>query len=326
MTSRMPRTSRAGWLIASLLALPCLPAVARAGDRPKVVVAKGHEASAWNRFSELRDRYRGHHLPPGAAAEQFRALAEELKGSDAEPYARLYQAACHFRAREYERAISELERLKKEFASHYLCRKVSAAEPLVDEYLALTRCHVEWLREHPVDLERPKPDDRVVAVFETSEGRFTIGFFPEHAPKHVENFLRLVREKKLDKTFVFHVYPDFWIKAGDTDAVDPSDKSLWGQGGVPYDLEPEPSKLSCIRGSVVQERPFGPKTHGYPDHGSQFIICVTNPTFLDGSATVFGEVLEGMEVVEAISRIPYEPLKLFPKVDVRIESVTLVEK
>ncbi|MBI1849238.1 MAG: peptidylprolyl isomerase [Planctomycetes bacterium] len=314
-------------LVGSVCAPVCVLATFRAADDiPSPRVATGDEAVLWQQFAEIKDKIRSYRLSADQACSELSALAVKSKGTALEPYARLTLSTTLFTACEYAHALAELESIRKDFPNHYLCQPQATLGSLIDQDIELCRSQVEWLKGHPIDLSRPKPDDDEVAIVETSEGSFKIGFFKAFAPKHVERFKELANNHKFDGTYVFHVFPDFWVRMGDLQATDPNDKSLWGASEMPDTLAPEPSKLLCIRGSVLQERPFGPNTQGLPDHGSQFNLCLANPSFLDGVSTVFGEIIEGLDVVESISRIPYDPLKLTPQRDVQVKSVTIAHR
>jgi peptidyl-prolyl cis-trans isomerase B (cyclophilin B) len=328
MTTRSHR-SISTVLFALLLASGALgmrAAVARADDFPKPRIASGAEADAWREYVDIREKVRAYRLPPDQAAVAFDALGKKAAGLPIDPFVRLSRATSLFAASSYSDALSVLESIKKDYPTHALCRPQGALESVVDQNIGFCRCQIDSLKSHPVDLSRPAPDDDEIAVVETSEGVFKLGFFSQLAPNHVKNFKNLAREHKFDGTYVIHVYPDFWVRAGDLQATDPKDKSLWGATDAPYSMAPEPSKLLCVRGSVVQDRPFGPNTQGMNDHGSDFNICLANPSFLDGIGTVFAEVIEGLDVVESISRLPVEPLKLYPQKDVQIRTVTIVRR
>ncbi len=321
--SRGYRARFMAWIAPFLLSVPTLAVHAEPANKPGPVVASGEEAALWDRFMGTRELFRLSRLSASQALAEFEALLKQCRTTQLEAFVRLYIGTCLFRMCDYERSLAALEELKRDFPDHYVCRRLEPLDSIVDTNIDICRKQMSWIKEHPVDLTRPKPNDDVIAEVDTSEGKFVLGFFKDLAPKHVQNFLRLAEEGKFNNTYVFHVFHDFWIKFGDTQATNPADKSAWSQGGVTYNLTPEPSKLSCIRGSLVQERPFGPGTQGQPDHGSQMSICVAYPTFLDGEATVFGEVIEGMDVVEAISRVEVESSNLIPAKDVLIRSVTI---
>jgi peptidyl-prolyl cis-trans isomerase A (cyclophilin A) len=161
------------------------------------------------------------------------------------------------------------------------------------------------------------------AVFKTSEGTIKAKLFDQEAPETVKNFIELAegskewnsRSKKGDKLYdgtIFHrVIPDFMIQGGD-----PEGNGMGGPGykfgdetkGSPHSFK-QPGKLAMANS--------GPNTNG-----SQFFITVTDTSWLTGKHTIFGEVTEGYDVVEKISKVPRDSMDR-PKKPVVLESVTI---
>ncbi len=134
-----------------------------------------------------------------------------------------------------------------------------------------------------------------IAVIDTRHGKIKIKFFPDIAPKHVENFKKLAKEGFYDGTSFHRVIPGFMIQGGDPMSKAPNDRSLHGTGGPGYTVDAEFSNKSHKRGIVSMARSADPNSAG-----SQFFICVADSTFLDGQYTVFAEVTDGMDVVDKI--------------------------
>jgi len=149
------------------------------------------------------------------------------------------------------------------------------------------------------------------AVFNTSEGNIVCRLFEKDAPKTVANFVELAegkrewthpstRKKSKDRLYdgtIFHrVISDFMIQGGDPEGT--------GRGGPGYQFEDEtkgsphkfdkPGKLAMANA--------GPNTNG-----SQFFITVAATTWLTGKHTIFGEVVEGQDVVNKITAVPRGP-------------------
>ena len=161
------------------------------------------------------------------------------------------------------------------------------------------------------------------ATFKTSEGTIVAKLFDKEAPETVSNFIALAegtkewnsRGKKGAKLYdgtIFHrVIPDFMIQGGDPEGT--------GMGGPGYRFEDEtkgsphkfdkPGKLAMANS--------GPNTNG-----SQFFITATDTSWLTGKHTIFGEVTEGYDIVEKISRVPRDGRDM-PKTPVVLESVTI---
>ena len=132
------------------------------------------------------------------------------------------------------------------------------------------------------------------AVIETNLGNIEIRFFPDIAPKHVENFLTLAKSGFYDGTIFHRVIPGFMIQGGDPNTKG-SDKSKYGQGGPDHSVKAEFSKRTHSRGILSMARSSNPDSAG-----SQFFIVVQDSKFLDGQYTVFGEVVSGMDIADKI--------------------------
>ena len=157
--------------------------------------------------------------------------------------------------------------------------------------------------------------NEVFAVFETSEGTFRARLFVDQAPKTVENFVSLAEGTKTGKPFydnlIFHrVIPDFMIQGGCPEGT--------GRGGPGYKFADEfhPSLKHSKKGLLSMAN-AGPNTNG-----SQFFVTVAPTPWLDNRHSIFGEVVEGYDVVDRISRAPRDAQDR-PKKDVRIKSVTI---
>ncbi len=136
------------------------------------------------------------------------------------------------------------------------------------------------------------------AVIETSYGNLELEFFPDSAPGHVENFLKLAGEGFYDGTTFHRVIPGFMVQGGDPNTKS-DDRSTHGMGGPGHSVNAEFNERRHDRGIVSMAR------SGHPDSaGSQFFIVVKNSPFLDGQYTAFGQVTSGMEVADKIVDLP----------------------
>lgn len=142
------------------------------------------------------------------------------------------------------------------------------------------------------------------AVIETKYGEIEIMFFPEVAPGHVENFLKLAGDGFYDGTIFHRVIPGFMIQGGDPNTKG-LDKRLYGTGGPGWNVKAEFNERPHKRGVVSMARSQHPDSAG-----SQFFIVVKDSNFLDGQYTVFGEVTRGMEVADKIVDLPRDPRDL----------------
>ena len=141
------------------------------------------------------------------------------------------------------------------------------------------------------------------AVIETNKGEIEIEFLPDKAPGHVKNFLKLAGEGFYDGTIFHRVIPGFMIQGGCPNTKDPGGASgPAGTGGPGYNIDAEFNDTTHARGVVSMARSQDPNSAG-----SQFFICVSDSTFLDGQYSAFGRVVRGMEVADAIVNAPRDP-------------------
>ncbi|MBC8251054.1 MAG: peptidylprolyl isomerase [Candidatus Nitrosopelagicus sp.] len=130
---------------------------------------------------------------------------------------------------------------------------------------------------------------------ETNHGNISFNLLPDLAPETVRNFVKLTKDGFYGGTLFHRVIPGFMIQGGDPNTKNPNMKSQWGMGGPGYTVKAEFSSRSHLRGIVSMARSTDPNSAG-----SQFFIVTKDSTFLDREYTVFGEVTEGMDVVDKI--------------------------
>jgi peptidyl-prolyl cis-trans isomerase A (cyclophilin A) len=144
------------------------------------------------------------------------------------------------------------------------------------------------------------------ATFHTNRGSFTVRLIPDHAPKTIENFVGLAtgskrwtdprdgaeKQEPLYPGTIFHrVISGFMVQGGDPTGT--------GRGGPGYEFEDEVSGgPSFDRPGLLAMANAGPDTNG-----SQFFVTVAPTPWLDGRHTIFGEVTEGYDVIEAIAGV-----------------------
>ena len=138
-------------------------------------------------------------------------------------------------------------------------------------------------------------DDKLV-ILETSQGQIVIEFFPEDAPKHIENFINLTESEFYDGVLFHRVIPGFMIQGGDPNTKE-VDNSIWGQGGPGYSIDAEFNSIKHDRGIVSMARSQNPNSAG-----SQFFIVHQASNFLDQQYTVFGRIVtdESFETLDKI--------------------------
>jgi peptidyl-prolyl cis-trans isomerase B (cyclophilin B) len=139
-------------------------------------------------------------------------------------------------------------------------------------------------------------------------GEIVLEFWPQDAPKHVENFVKLVNQKFYDGQRVHRVEPNFVVQFGDPQSKTlPMDDPKMGTGGPGYTVKAEFNKRPFERGVLGMARSNDPDSAG-----SQVYIMLGPAPFLNGKYTAFGKVVSGMGVVEQI------------KVGDRIKSIKIV--
>jgi peptidyl-prolyl cis-trans isomerase B (cyclophilin B) len=140
------------------------------------------------------------------------------------------------------------------------------------------------------------------AIINTTEGEMIAEFWPDVAPKTVENFTTLAKKGFYDGTAFHRVIKGFMIQGGDPLTKDASKESVWGTGDPGYKIKAEFNKKSHVRGVLSMAR------SNHPDSaGSQFFICHGDPKFLDGQYTTFGQLIKGDDVLEKIATAPTHP-------------------
>ncbi|GMV51036.1 MAG: peptidylprolyl isomerase [Nitrospira sp. OLB3] len=152
----------------------------------------------------------------------------------------------------------------------------------------------------PEAVGRPLVDAKNVrAIIKTKFGEMEIKFFPDVAPKHVDNFIQLAKSGFYNGTIFHRVIPGFMIQGGDPNTKDSLKKGAYGQGGPGHNVKAEFSDLAHKRGMVSMARAQDPDSAG-----SQFFIVVEDSRFLDRKYTIFGEVVKGIGVADKIVGVP----------------------
>ena len=278
------------------------------------------EASAlgsWERLSEEVPRTAfGQLTPPDPVA--LAALAGELDGQPAAPWAKGLEIGKHLEAEDFDAALRALDELEAGWPDHPLVTDpLYAQEDGPDRTL---REHIEaGIREFEAFeasnaslFRNPAPAEDAPRVrLTTSRGDVVIALYPDAAPQHVENFLTLCRDGFYDGTKFHRIQRGQFVAAGDPNSRE-GDPETWGEGGPEETLEPELGSLWHFQGSVSAER----KPGAAGSHGSQFTITTADLFSRDGRYTVFGTVVEGVEVVTQIESgtevggVPQDPVAI----------------
>ena len=139
------------------------------------------------------------------------------------------------------------------------------------------------------------------AVVETSLGTFIIDLTPEAAPNHVAYFTRLAQDGAYEGTIFHRIVKYGMVQGGDPISKDPAKRSLYGTGGQNA-VKAEGRAEKLTRGSVAAVL-----VPGRPDSaGAQFFVVLADQPTLGGQYTVFGQVFDGMEVLQKISETPVD--------------------
>jgi len=165
-------------------------------------------------------------------------------------------------------------------------------------------------------------DDKLV-VLETNLGDIVIEFFPEDAPDHVANFIKLTESGFYDGTLFHRIIPGFMIQGGDPNTIS-GDSSTWGIGGPKERVNAEFNTIKHNRGIVSMARSADPNSGG-----SQFFIVHKDSNFLDGQYTVFGRIVteESFQTLDKIASVATDDRDqpLDPE-QVRITKATVVNR
>ena len=159
-----------------------------------------------------------------------------------------------------------------------------------------------------------------VAVIKTVAGEMVIEFWPDVAPKTVENFKTLAKKGFYDGTAFHRIIKGFMIQGGDPLTKDETKQNRWGTGDPGYKIKAEFNERSHKRGVISMARSQDPDSAG-----SQFFICHGDPSFLDRQYTAFGKLIKGDEVLEklATTKTGFQDR---PAVRQGVESVKIVDR
>ena len=157
------------------------------------------------------------------------------------------------------------------------------------------------------------------ALIKTAYGEMKIAFWPDVAPKTVENFKKLAREGYYDGTAFHRIIKGFMVQGGCPNTKEGA-RGMPGTGGPGYQIKAEFNKKTHARGVISMARSSDPDSAG-----SQFFIVHGDAKFLDGQYTAFGELVSGDDVLEKLAGVPTKgPERSTPVERVAIESIKIV--
>ncbi len=140
-------------------------------------------------------------------------------------------------------------------------------------------------------MAKPHPLTGVTVVLDTTAGAMTVEFFPDKAPGHVENFVKLAEKGFYDGTVFHRVISGFMIQGGDPTGT--------GTGGPGWQIKAEFNDTPHVKGVLSMARSGDPNSAG-----SQFFVCHGDARFLDRQYTAFGRLAAGMETLDKIATAP----------------------
>ena len=137
-----------------------------------------------------------------------------------------------------------------------------------------------------------------VAVIKTTAGEMVVEFWPDVAPKTVENFKALAQKGFYDGTAFHRIVKGFMIQGGDPLTKDPDAEDSWGTGGPGHKVKAEFNDRPHVRGVLSMARSQHPDSAG-----SQFFVCLADARFLDRQYTAFGQLIKGDDVLGKIGDV-----------------------
>ncbi len=164
-----------------------------------------------------------------------------------------------------------------------------------------------------------------VAIIKTSQGDMVVKFWPDVAPKTVENFKKLAKQGFYDGTAFHRIVKGFMIQGGDPLTKDQTQEARWGTGDPGYKVKAEFNGNAHVRGVLSMARSQDPNSAG-----SQFFICLGDARFLDRQYTGVGEVIDGDDVLGNLGETPTTSSgggeRSRPINRVGVESITIVTR
>lgn len=187
-------------------------------------------------------------------------------------------------------------------------RVTSAPPPTVPAAADDSSAALQWSAPPAMEID---PSKSYEAIFKTERGDFTVRLFPDQAPMTVNNFVFLARQGYYDNTTFHRVLPGFMAQGGDPTGT--------GGGGPGYMFEDEfDPNLRFDRAGLLAMANRGPNTNG-----GQFFITYAPTPHLNGLHTIFGEVVEGVEVLGSLT--PRDPQTNPGDQGDRLVSVEIIE-
>jgi cyclophilin family peptidyl-prolyl cis-trans isomerase len=183
----------------------------------------------------------------------------------------------------------------------------------------------------PLNIHLAQDEDQynaLEALVETSRGQIVIEFFPKEAPKHVEYFVKQARDGAYDGTAFHRAIKYGIIQGGDPLTKNPRQRAQYGTGGLNAGIPDEINShkhITSVVSAALQLDPAHPGKVKAGSSGMQFFIVIAPQPSLDSGFSVFGRVVEGMDVASGISAEPTGASDLLSQ-RIEIKKVTIREK
>ena len=270
--------------------------------------ARAKQDAGWSQFGDMVT------FPnPNAFGSSFEvsdpaALRELANQSDlgASPWALLWSAKAFADAGDLDAARATLSDLKSKYAGHEVLQSGMARDAegnpvsLADRVETYIDGMGSLRQDLPGLFDNPAPAADAPRVrLSTTAGDIVVALYADRAPQHVENFLKRSRDGEYDNTKFHRTMAGFMIQGGDTNSIE-GPPETWGQGDAGYTIPQEFSDLVHHRGYLAAAK----RPDQVESGGAQFYITVGTPHHLDGVHTVFGKVVEGMDIVDDIATRP----------------------
>ena len=293
--------------------------------------SRAQESESWDRLREEVTFGVGFAAPVGTGpAGVLGALADDLEGTVAGPWARALEASRHMEDASFDQAVQVLRDLEARYPTHLLARETfrfgeDGPYQTLEDHLAARMDAVQRWEEAHDDLfhNPPLPDDAPHVRLNTSRGAIVIGLYSDRAPLHTENFVQLCRDGGFDGTLFHRINPNLnIIQGGDPLTANPdSDPALWGTGGPETTIPAEVGDLRHFAYVLAAAKKAGDEESS----ASQFYITTGTAHYFDEEYTVYGTVLSGQSVVDEIEAGELAANQAErPKDPVRIESTEIL--
>lgn len=258
--------------------------------------------------------------------DKLASLSNELSGTDAGPWALFLLAQSEYEAGNSQDALAAVARIRQEYPEHPLVteryRFGGSETPMtfLEQMEKVYEADGAWRAEHTALYENPAPPAGAPRVrMTTDKGDVIVELYNDRAPLLTENFLKLCGEGFYNGTHFHRVAPGLIAEGGDPNSKD-GDSATWGTEGADYTVAKEKTGLSHFEGylgMVVKPGEEDP-------NGSLFYFTAGPLHFFNHRNVVFGKVVEGLDVVTAISEAAAEPNTARPLEPIAIQSTEVL--